>query len=270
MRFAETRRFLAFLMMLSLIALSPACVRRPPPPTPVSLSIAGSTSMRPLLETLAHAYSSRYPHVAIEVRGGGSALGLELLMAGEVDLAASSVEVEGKGLQAIEVARDGIAVVVHPANPVQGLALWQLQDIFSGRILEWTEVGGKDEHIQVVVREEGSGTRAVFEKRVMGGRRTVLTAVVMPSSQAVVDYVARNRGAIGYVSTGCLSSRVKAIAIEGVRPEQEALERGEYPLTRFLFLVDGKRTSEEARHFIEFALSPTGQSLLGDGYGRAK
>ncbi len=282
-----------------------ACRSPVQPPEPVVIEIAGSTSMQPLLEDLAEAYTRHHKYVTIKVEGGGSRLGMELAREGRVDLAASSQtpHAEGRSIAtplhwSTPIALDGIAIIVHPDNGVEGLTMLQVRDIFSGRILSWKEVGGRAEEIVVVSREEGSGTRKAFEGMVMGGRRVTPTAVVMPGSAAVVEYVAEHPEAIGYVSMGyltnglaplnreatCLTRRcwhrgpsealrhlspqVKALAIEGVLPTPESVEGGEYHLIRPLFLVAAEEPTGEVKAFVEFILSPKGQAIVGKGYGR--
>jgi len=265
-----------FAALVGVLALLAACGRPLEPPTPVHLKIAGSTSMQPLLRELAEAYSERHKHVTIEVEGGGSRLGMALARERRVDLGALSRPPSEEGrsaaapLWSTPVALDGIAIVVHPRNPIEGLTMPQVRDIFSGRILSWEEVGGRAGEIVVISREEGSGTREAFEGMVMGGRRVTPTAVVMPGSVAVVEYVADHPEAIGYVSMGHLSPQVKALAIEGMAPTPESVESGEYQLIRPLFLVAAEEPSGEARAFVDFTLSPAGQAIVGKRYGRVR
>jgi len=265
-----------FAALAGVLALLAACGRSLEPPAPIHLRIAGSTSMQPLLEELARAYSERHRHVTIEVEGGGSRLGMELARERRVDLGASSRPPSEEGpsvaapLWSTPIALDGIAIIVHPRNPVEELTMPQVRDIFSGRILSWEEVGGRAGEIVVVSREEGSGTREAFERMAMGGRRVIPTAVVMPGSVAVVEYVADHPEAIGYVSMGHLSPQVKALAIEGVVPTPGSVEGGEYPLIRPLFLVAAEEPTGEARAFVDFALSPAGQAIVGERFGRVR
>jgi len=227
--------------------------------------------MQPLVEELAQAYAERHKHVTISVEGRGSLLGIELVRQGEVDIGMASWKApEDASLWSTPIALDGIAIVVHPQNRVEGLTMLQLKDVFFGRIWDWRDVRGQAGEIQVVSREDGSGTRAVFEKRVMQGQRVTLTAVVMPSSQAVVEYAAEHPEAIGYVSMGYLSQEVKALKIEEVVPTPKSVRQGEYHLLRPLFLITRQEPMGEVKGFIDFVLSPTGQSIVGKKYGRVK
>jgi phosphate transport system substrate-binding protein len=234
--------------------------------------------MQPLVEDLAQAYSERHEYVTFDVQGGGSRLGIALARENQIDIGTASrrptvkeerdSETGAKRLWWTAIAQDGIALVVHPQNTVGGLTLPQARDIFFGRILDWEEIGGTSGEIAVVSREDGSGTREVFEEMVMGEKRVTLTAIVMPSSEAMVEYVARHPTAIGYVSMGYLSPQVKALQIEGVSPTPEDVQSGAYPLTRPLYLLTGQEPTGEVKAFIEFALSPTGQAVLEQRYGR--
>jgi len=227
--------------------------------------------MQPLVEELAQAYTERHKHVTIAVEGRGSLPGIELVRQGEVDIGmASWKESEDTSLWSTPIALDGIAIVVHPQNQVKGLTLLQLKDVFFGRVWDWRDVRGQAGDILVVSREDGSGTRVVFEELVMQGQRVTLTAVVMPSSRAVVEYVAEHPQAIGYVSMGYLTEEVKVLEIEEVAPTPASVRQGAYHLLRPFFLITRQEPAGEIKGFIDFALSPTGQSIVGRKYGRVK
>jgi phosphate transport system substrate-binding protein len=242
------------------------------PPAPVYLKAAGSTTMTPLLQDLATAYHERQPDVTVDINTGGSALGQELASAGQVDLGLVSWLPGGPppGVQATVVARDGIALVVHPTNPITGLTLVQAHDLFYGSLGDWQAVGGVSSPVQVVSREDGSGTRAAFEALVMQGGRVTPTALVMPNSQAVVDYVARDPHAIGYVSMGYITGKVRMVAVEGLLPTPQTVSRAEYHLTRDLVILTRPDASGAVRAFLDFTLSPVGQAVVGQRYGRVR
>jgi phosphate transport system substrate-binding protein len=280
---------------LSLAACEQAAVATPATTT---VTIAGATAMQPALHELTTAFSERHPSVAFVVRGGGSTVGEEQIQAGRVDLAASTLPrppdaAPGEAL-VVPIGLDGIAVVVHAANQVPGLTLQQLHDIFSGRTLTWEEAGSENLQgdILLVSREDGSGTRQAFEDRVMGDTSVSLTAVVMPTSADVVDYIARTPNAIGYVSAAYVGDglaeassqpadaedlavdaeptpgaapaapAVKAIPIDGELPTAEAIRSQRYPLVQPLYLISRARPAAWPRQFIDFVLSPAGQELV--------
>jgi phosphate transport system substrate-binding protein len=227
--------------------------------------------MQPLVEELAQAYVERHKQVSIVVEGRGSQVGVELARQGEVDIGMTSgKQPQDALLWSTPIALDGIAIVVHPQNPIQGLTLLQLRDIFFGRVWDWRDVGGRAGEMVAISREDASGTRAVFEEMVMKGKRVTPTAVVMPSSRAVVEYVAAHPEAIGYVSMGYLSAEIKVLEIEGMEPTPQSVRQGSYHLLRPLFLVTRGEPTGEVKGFIDFALSPTGQSIVGRKYGRVQ
>jgi phosphate transport system substrate-binding protein len=257
------------------ILLLSGCGEPVEPPPPVYLRIAGSTAMQPLLEELAAAYMQKYSHVTIEVSGGGSRLGLEAVREGHIDIGATSwltpqeTRFLGEnGFLSAAIARDGLALIVHPANGVKGLTLREARDLLSGRILRWEEIGGAPGEVQAVSREDGSGDREAFESLVMEGKRVTLNAVVMPSSQAVREYVAGQSNAIGYISMGYVNSSVRAVPLEGLLPMPENVSTGEYKLSRDFILLTRPAPPESVKGFIDFVLSPQGQAIVGVQYGR--
>jgi phosphate transport system substrate-binding protein len=242
------------------------------PSKAVYLRAAGSTAAMPLVEKLAKAYAQNQPNVTIEVSGGGSRLGLEQVRGGEVDIGLVSWLAEGQAesLQATVIARDGLALVVHPDNKLRGLTLLQARELFAGRVLYWGEIGGTGGEVQIISREDGSGDREAFETLVMGSRRVTPNAIVMPSSQAVVEYVAAHSNAIGYVSMEYADSSVRVLEVEGLAPTPENVSSGEYHLTRNLTLLTRPEAPPEVKAFVRFALSPQGQTVVGANYGRVR
>jgi phosphate transport system substrate-binding protein len=250
----------------------PSCGATVTPPAPVYLKATGSTAMAPLLRDLAAAYHERQPAVTVDINTGGSALGRELASAGQVDLGLTSWLPDGppQGVQATVVARDGIALIVHPTNVITGLTLAQVHDLFYGSLGDWQALSGLSSPVQVVSREDGSGTRAAFEALVMQGSRVTPTALVMPNSQAVVDYVARDPRAVGYVSMGYAGDTVRVLAVEGLLPTPQTVSRAEYHLTRDLVILTRPGAPDAVRAFLDFVLSPAGQAVVGQRYGRVR
>ena len=258
-------RTAALLITFALIAAACAGPQTASPP-PATLRIAGSTSLQLTLNELATAYQVGHPQTVVEVLGSGTAIGIQELRGKESDLAAVSwqpgTEKLPDDLQSIPVARDGLAIIVNPQNTITNVTSLQLRALFRGETLDWGTVGGSGGGPVVISREDGSGSRAAFEALAMGGERVTLNALVMPSSQAVVDYVAAHRNAVGYVSTGVLTDTVRAVPLEEVMPSVATLRSGEYRLGRVLYLYAPQPAPATARAFIDFVLSPAGQAIV--------
>ncbi len=230
------------------------------------LVVTGSTTILPIAEQAAEGYHKANPDTYVLVSGLGSSAGIEAVMTGTGDIGTSSrdlkEEEEGKGLVDIPVAFDGIAVIVNPSNPVNELTSVQLRSIFSGEISNWSEVGGLDRKIDLVNRDEASGTREAFKKIVMTDDAPFdRSAVVLPGTGQVRDVVSRSEGAIGYISVGFVvprfsSRRVKALPIDGVVPSRETVTSKEYPIARTLHFFTLGEPEGLAKGYIDYVLSP--------------
>jgi phosphate transport system substrate-binding protein len=170
------------------------------------------------------------------------------------------------------LARDGVAVIVHPGSPLIETGLAQLQEIFRGRLQEWDGMV-----LTVVSRENGSGTRAAFESIALDGEGTTLNAVVVPSSEAMIEYVGSTPGAIGYVSTLWLSPNVlgpsgqdprlghgvRVLPVEGLLPTGQAVSDGSYLLWRQLYVASRGEPDGEVREFAQWLLQGGGLEESG-------
>jgi len=231
------------------------------------VTVAGSTSVQPFAELLEEHYAAKNPGAApINVQGGGSTAGVRAAASGIADIGMSSRNLKDEelasGLQTLPIARDAIAVIVHPTNPATHLSTEQVRGVFSGGISSWSGLGGEEATIVVVTREEGSGTRGAFEDLLMGGASISAGALRQDSNGAVRVIVAGNPAAIGYISLGVADERVKTLRLDGVKPTIESVVSGEYALARpFLFLWKTE-LSPAAQAFVDFVLSTEGQILL--------
>ncbi|MBI4764551.1 MAG: phosphate ABC transporter substrate-binding protein [Deltaproteobacteria bacterium] len=229
-----------------------------------SLTIAGSTSVQPFAEKLAEIYMEINPKVIINVQGGGSTAGIKACRQRAAQVGTSSRELhpEENDLTKIIVAWDGIAIIVHPENPIKDLTLTQIQGIFAGKIRSWSHLGGRNKPIYFVTREEGSGTRDAFENLVMKKIEISDEALVEDSNGSVREIIAHNPSAIGYISFGVVNQQVKALAINSQYPSPTTIKNRSYQLTRpFLFVVNEPCTPL-AQEFISFVLSKEGQHIL--------
>ncbi len=248
------------------------CAATVEPHPPVRLEMAGSTSMQPLLEELSEAYTIRHDYVSIHIEARGTRLGLDALGEGATDIALVSrdlTEDEKEGVDSTVIGYDALAILVNDENPVRSLTLTQVRDVFSGRTLLWSEVGGDEAEIQVISREDGSGTRDAFESALMREDSVTLMAIVVPDEGALGRFIAQDPLAVGYGSPVGIPDGVRALCVDDVAPEREAIEQGTYPLIRPFVLATSEDADEEVKAFVEFALSPAGQAIVGKGYGRA-
>lgn len=239
-----------------------------------SLNIVGSTSIQPFAEMLAEEYHRKFPDRSVDVQGGGSTAGLQAAANGLADIGTCSRSLapeEAARFSSFVIARDGLAIVVHPSNPVMTLTRQQLRGLFVGWAENWKDVGGADGPVRVITREEGSGTRESFVKLVMEKERISPAALTQESNGAVKELVRNDPAAIGYMSLGLVGKELKTVAIDGVEPTAENVLRGKYTLARpFLFVTRGE-PSADARAFIDYALSDEGQKVLeAEGLVRAK
>jgi phosphate transport system substrate-binding protein len=250
---------LLWLLPLLLSLLLVGCQR-----SKAGITIAGSTSVEPFAELLAEEYMLHHQKSHIYVQGGGSTAGIEAAMTRAASIGMSSRNLIGdeRNLYAVTIAQDAIAIIVHPTSPIEDLSLDQIREVFSGKIRNWKELGGLNHSIDVVTREEGSGTRESFQKFVMDKEDISLGALVQDSNGAVRQVIANDPSAIGYISLGLVNDQVKALRISGVEPSLTNVHNGKYKLVRpFLFVFNGEPVGQ-AKSFLEFVLSRQAQKLL--------
>ncbi len=277
----SSSRGLARLFVVAALLLPLGCSRA----SKTAITLAGSTSVEPFAERLAELYTRAHPDAEISVQGGGSSAGIRACQSRICAIGMSSRELtpEEKGLVEIPIAHDAIALIVNARNPVRVMTLEQARDVFAGRIRNWKELGGPNQRITPITREEGSGTRASFEEKVMvagmpkdkDGKANPAAfapdALVQDSNGSVREIVASDPAAIGYISSGLIDERVAAILLGGVAPTEATIRSGRYPVVRqFLFLTNGEATGT-AKAFIEYVLSDSGQrTLTEEGLTRIK
>lgn len=239
-----------------------------------TIMVAGSSTVQPLAERFAEAFSAMHPNVRVEVQGGGSGIGVKSAGEGTTDLGMASREIRDSEKEEFPemgiyvVALDGIAIVAHSDVAVDDLTMDQVCEIFAGDITNWNEVGGPDRMIIIVSREEGSGTRGAFDELVMGDDALIAaTAILQQSNGAVRTTVATTPDAIGYLSFGYLDDSVKTIAVDGVPPTEENALAGDYPVIRPLNMLTPGEPTGLAGEWLEFMLSAEGQAIVsGEGY----
>ena len=229
-----------------------------------TITIAGSTSVMPFTEKLAEHFMLDHPNFVIDVQGGGSTAGIQAVTNNTVNIGMSSRELKDKEkiLNTITICHDGISIILHPQNPVNGLTLQQVRDIYNGSITNWKELGWIDRKIDAVTREEGSGTRSAFEELVMKKKEIDDGIMVQDSNGSVKEVVATDPYAMGYISLGLLDEKVKPVAIDGVAPSIKSIKAGRYKIVRpFLYVTNGE-LEPYAKEFVDFILSRDGQKIL--------
>jgi phosphate transport system substrate-binding protein len=246
-----------------------------------TVTISGSTSVQPLAQDLADIFNESESGVNIEIQGGGSSQGIKDVTDGVSDIGNSSRELkeeEKTGITEHIIAYDGIAVVMHPSNPVTNLTSEQVQKIFKGEIKNWKEVGGKDQEILVVTREEGSGTRSAFEELMKlqekKDDKTVSfirsDALVGDGNGAIKANIASKDNAIGYTSLGFVDTSIKKATLDGVECTVENVKNKTYAISRpFLMLTKGE-IRPEVQAFLDFILGDKGQEVVGSKYIKVK
>jgi len=222
-------------------------------------------------------YQSEYPDVRISVTGGGSGTGIAALINGTVDIANASrqikseevSEAQSNGVDPVEfvIARDAIAVIVNPENPVDELTLEQISDIYSGKINNWSEVSGEDRPIVRLSRETNSGTHVYFLETVLRlGQKDNDTlfsrdTLLLPSSEGIVAEVRQNPNAIGYDGLGYVPPDLKMIAIakegggEYVLPSVESVNNATYPIARDLYMYTAGEPSGTVKIYLEWIIN---------------
>jgi len=253
-----------------------------------SIENKGSDTLVNLALAWAETYMGRHPEVRISVTGGGSGTGIAAMINGTVDIANASramkpeeiAAAQANGITPVEfvVARDAIAVVVHPSNPVDGLTLQQISDIYTGKITNWSQVGGEDRPIVLLSRESNSGTYVYFLENVvrLGEKESDLLfspdTLLMPSSEGISAEVRQNPNSIGYDGLGYVTSDQKVLAVASIEtaagalyvlPSVETVNDGSYPVSRPLYMYTAGEPTGRIKDYLGWILSD-GQVLVSE------
>jgi len=246
----------------------------------------GSDTIVNLALAWAEKYQGDHPEVRISVTGGGSGTGIAALVNGTVDLANASRQIKGEeveeaksnGVEPVEhtIARDAIAVIVNPENPVSQLTLKQISDIYSGKITNWQEVGGEDRPIVRLSRETNSGTHVYFLEPVLrlGNKedKTLFSTdtLLLPSSEGIIAEVRQNPNAIGYDGLGYVPDDLKTIAIakeaggDYVLPSIPTVNDKSYPIARDLYMYTNGEPTGVIKEYLDWILSDEAQEIVAE------
>lgn len=272
-------RWPALLLALALIVgcagAAPAPPSPPPPPTPTTappvLRVVGAHAMVPLMRDLAFAYTQQHPELIIEVVGVGTPRGLQALQAGEAELGMVSRPLQPDELPATwgihPLARDGLALIVHPSNPLKRLAPEQAAALWSGERFLWDDLGWLAGEVQLASREEGSGDRTVAMAALLPAGATLSrNAALLPTPGDMVRFVAEEPRALGYVSLAQLSGGVKPLALGEAAPTLASLAAGNYPLSRELSLVVPPQPNLALQRFLTWLTSEEAHRIITRRY----
>lgn len=238
-----------------------------------SITALGSTALQPLVDEAAKAFMEKNPKAKIQVQGGGSGTGLSQVAQGGADIGNSDIFAEEKkGVPADQlvdhkVAVVGMAAVAHPEVGVDNLTTQQLIDIFTGKVTNWKDVGGKDQKITLVNRPASSGTRATFKKYALGGAEEA-KGIEEDASGTVRKIVSETPGAIGYLAFSYLDGSVKALKLDGVDPTKENVATNDYKVWAYEHMYTKGEPQGLAKAFLEYILSPEVQTgaVVKGGY----
>lgn len=243
-------------------------------PKEIKITVDGSTTVGPIAKAFAEYYMEKNPNVKISVAESGSGNGAKSLINGTCDVADMSRFMKpeefkaaaDKGVMPVAhvVAMDGIAVVVHPANPVKELTKAQVADIYTGKITNWKEVGGPNAKIVAISRDTNSGTYEAFEELALKKQKMAASVEYSGSNGAIRQRVQTTEGAVGYVGLGFVDKTVKALAIDGVEPSRETVVSGKYPISRPLFMFTNgyPKLGSDLHAFVTLYLSKKGQEII--------
>lgn len=238
------------------------------------LTLAGSTAFEPVAKKLAEAFKATHPDAKFEIQAVGSGVGIKNVNDGVADIGMADLPelpAEAKALKSFSVSRDGIAVVVNPSNTVSALSMDQVAKIFTGEITNWKDVGGSDAPITVVCRAAGSGSRKTFDTLVKVAGKVTKSAQEQSSNGACRGEVAKNPGAISYVTFALVDSSVKGLKLDGVEPRIDDVKSSKYPIAATDYLLTKGDPTGLAKEFIDFVLGPEGQKIiLGEGLAPVK
>ncbi|MGL4730777.1 MAG: phosphate ABC transporter substrate-binding protein [Clostridium sp.] len=233
-----------------------------------SLSIAGSTSVSPLVEKASETYKTKNADINIEIQAVGSSAGIKNAIDGVTEIGMSSRDLKAQekeaGLKEEAIAYDGIAVITHKNNPVKELTMSQIKEIYTGKITNWKDVGGSDAPIVVVSREDGSGTRDAFQEILkFTSEELIKDATIADGSGNIKTTVQNNENAIGYISFEYMDDSITVEKVDGIEATADNVKSKEYKLARpFLMVYKEDKISQEGKDFLDFILSEEGQNVV--------
>lgn len=267
-------RFLRQLVWITTVTLLLAGLSAAAMATSHKLVLTGSSTIAPLAVELGRRFESLHPGVRVDVQTGGSSRGINDTRKGiaDIGMVSRAMKADEQDLQAFTLALDGIGIIIHASNPVTALTRQQMIDIYTGKITNWREVGGKDTRITVINKAEGRSTLELFLAYFQLKNSEIKPHIVIGDNQQGIKTVAGNSHAIGYVSIGAAEydSRhgvpIKLLPLDGVAASVDNVRNGTYPLSRQLNLVTRNTPKELVKRFIDFARTEQVHDLVEAQY----
>lgn len=283
-------KLLLHFILTPLLALLVACggrgQARPQAAASAYIQNKGSDTLVNLALAWAEKYQAEYPDVSISVTGGGSGTGISALLNRTVDIANASRQMQAEEIQQAKangfdpvefvVARDAIAVIVNPANPVGRLTMQQISDVYSGKINNWSQVGGQDRPIVRLSREVNSGTHVYFRDTVVRlgdkNNKTLFATdtLLLPSSEGIISEVRQNPNAIGYDGLGYVPADLKVIAVARdansayVLPSIVTVNDQSYPVSRDLYMYTAGQPAGAVKAYLDWIVKPKAQAIVAE------
>ncbi|NTV98557.1 MAG: phosphate ABC transporter substrate-binding protein [Chlorobiaceae bacterium] len=263
-----TRKFFLFVLPLFLALTGPAFAATP------LIVVDGSTTVGPIAKSFAAYFTKKYA-VRVTVSESGSGNGAKSLINRTCTVAAMSramkdleiAAARSKGIIPVPhvIALDGLAIVVHPGNPVRSLTKAQISNIYRGTVTNWNQVGGPNSRIVVIQRESNSGTEESFRELIIGkGVQIVGSAETQSSNGAVKSRVSNTPAAIGFLGMGFVDRSVKAVPLNGVAPTVQSVKNGSYPASRPLYFYTAGQPSGSVKQFIDISLTAEGKKIISE------
>lgn len=230
-----------------------------------TLQLASTTVAAPLMSNLTYSYSRVQPHITFDLSIQKHATLIQHVQDQHIPFVISQNYPLDSQLWAAPIGQDGLAVVVHPQNTLTNLSVEDIRNIYSGHLLDWQQLANSpiDGTIRVVGRESGSADYQEFTRLVMGGRNTTPSARIAPSNEAMLEIIAADVTAIGYISIGMLQPTVRAVPIEQVSASYQNILNNTYPLRSNLFIIGQTEPTGDYRHFVAWIQSLEGQEIVG-------
>lgn len=264
-KFGKIITMLACVAVVAGLIVSPAFAEK-------KLTLTGSTTVLPIAQKAAEVFMKKNPDVNISVAGSGSGDGIKSIIDGIADIGNASRDMKKKEIKRAEekgvkpvrhvVALDCIVPIVNPDNPVSDLTIDKLMGIYTGKIKNWKQVGGKDKKIVVVSRDSSSGTFEVWNHKVLSKKKVRPDAQLQASNGAVAQAIAGNKYAIGYVGIGYLNPKIKGLTVGGVQASAATAMDKSYPIARGLNMYTAGEPTGLTKQFIDFVMSAEGQGIV--------